>query len=370
MGMSPSARVAALGCAALACGGTPPVRPATAPPSAAEAAPDAALSADAAFVAADAPCAGAARSIAPPGGSMSITGGGAVACAVRHDGVVHCWGDRVDFILDGATGPGPIEITGITSARCVAYGGGTACALGADGSVSCWGDSWVGHSGHRHRGVARVSGVTDATQIVAGQAQCALRRTGQVVCWRGDSWQPGPGKPLVPAVPIVGLDDAVELSVGRVWACARRATGVVSCWNLEDWEGPRFVPADVPEVTDAVALSVQEMVTIQRRDAGVVVWQPSPAAPQPLPGWDGAVVLAISNDYGCLLRPNGEVACGAVPRRPQDGSQVAAPVTVDGVQDVVAITRGSDFCALRADGEVLCWATKPGAVAAPIALPR
>ena len=73
-----------------------------------------------------------------------------------------------------------------------------------------------------------VSGFGRATVVSAqGDNSCARLATGRVVCWGvGEDGQLGSGRSLDSAVPVfvVGLSDAVSVSVGRRHACALRAT--------------------------------------------------------------------------------------------------------------------------------------------------
>jgi hypothetical protein len=64
------------------------------------------------------------------------------SCAVRADGVVHCWGSNsVGQLGDGTTtsSSSPVQVAGLTNAIQVVTGIQHTCALGMDGTVSCWG---------------------------------------------------------------------------------------------------------------------------------------------------------------------------------------------------------------------------------------
>ena len=116
------------------------------------------------------------------------------------------------------------------------------CAVVLDGRVRCWGDNGSGQCGDGTSGNDRLTpvyvvGLTDAVMVDGGDDAgftCALRRTGQVVCWgRGGNGRLGYGGTSNSSVPIAvsGLTDAVYVSAGRSHACAVRANGKVSCWG-------------------------------------------------------------------------------------------------------------------------------------------
>lgn len=73
----------------------------------------------------------------------------------------------------------------------LALGGSHSCALRADGSVRCWGNDSLEQLGRNSDARASfeaspVAGLSDAVLLAAGGAHtCALRATGQVVCWGG-----------------------------------------------------------------------------------------------------------------------------------------------------------------------------------------
>ena len=63
---------------------------------------------------------------------------------------------------------------------------------------------------------------------------CARRATGEVVCWGlNDVGQLGQGmtSPRGDPAPVVGLADAVQISIGYEESCARRANNTIACWG-------------------------------------------------------------------------------------------------------------------------------------------
>ena len=155
---------------------------------------------------------------------VDVSVGGFNSCAVQASGSVWCWGSNVLGILgDGSTDfwratPGPVA--GIGDAVDVSVGSAHVCALRRGGKVSCWGSNAWGEIGDGHytgMGADRrrpkpveVVGLEDAVEVAAGTTHtCAVRKTGQVVCWGGNLWGErgdGSAKTVLPMpAPVVGL---------------------------------------------------------------------------------------------------------------------------------------------------------------------
>ena len=185
-----------------------------------------------------------------PTSGRRLAAGWFYGCARRTGGTVACWGTNDagqlgDGTKTGRATPGPVS--GLSDAVQVAAGFDHTCALRAPGSVTCWGKNDRGQLGNGDKVDSStpvpVSGLDDAIEIDVDQVNsCALRASGKVVCW-GDNFygQLGNGKASVDppgvtedsAVPVevVGLADAVEVTVNFQGACARRAAGAVVCWG-------------------------------------------------------------------------------------------------------------------------------------------
>jgi alpha-tubulin suppressor-like RCC1 family protein len=170
---------------------------------------------------------------------------GSYTCALLHSGTIWCWGDNGAGMLGDSTWdarPTPGPVSGIDDAVAVSAGAHHACAVHEDGGVSCWGSNEQGALGDPSLELpsrpwpGRVAGVEDAVAIAAGvRASCAVRRGGgQVVCWgNGALGQLGDGtlvsRPSAAAV--VGVEDAVGVSISEHHACAWTAAGRTWCWG-------------------------------------------------------------------------------------------------------------------------------------------
>jgi alpha-tubulin suppressor-like RCC1 family protein len=160
-------------------------------------------------------------------------------CALKTGGVVYCWGR---FVSSQGVSLVPVQIAGINDAIALASNTSShTCALRASGRVNCWGNNSVGQIGNGTTSTftasAEVTGLTDAVAIAVGrQHSCALQATGKVSCWGWNiSGQLGDGtvSPFnANAVTVVGINDAVSVTVGGDTSCALRAGGGMSCWGF------------------------------------------------------------------------------------------------------------------------------------------
>lgn len=164
----------------------------------------------------------------------------------------------------------PIPKSGMDDAAQVAVGWENVCARGVAGNVRCFGPNWGGENGNGGDGEdldwvdvvsavvpdaavldgayhgcggavpavakaceSRLEGAVDLA--MSGRMGCAALASGQVACW-GVGPDEGPlnlGKLGFSRTPLVmpGIADAVEVTVGHVFACARTRGGDVLCWG-------------------------------------------------------------------------------------------------------------------------------------------
>jgi hypothetical protein len=196
--------------------------------------------------------------------AFGVSIGGSVGCAVRTDSLVACWGMRPGGGLGGAAGdtlencgsgtypwcqPGPAPIAGGSKYRQVNAQGVSVCAVRIDGGVDCWGQKVNAE-------VDTVSGLQcvpsdaclyaptsmgvpgTATRVgVGARHACALTSTGDVYCWGdNDGGQLGrPGASSATPVKVSGGFVFASLSVGERHTCAIEAgSGAVGCWGMND----------------------------------------------------------------------------------------------------------------------------------------
>ncbi|WP_437774445.1 hypothetical protein [Sorangium sp. So ce1097] len=138
---------------------------------------------------------------------------------------ISAW-DRAEPLRDGAGSP----------AAGAALGAAHRCVLKRSGLVWC--SPWLGPASEEAPGIVMQMG-SDVVEIGAGvSSTCARRADGGVWC-RGwsDGGQLGDGRNGTPddrafgTGPVVGVDGAIDLSVGGHHACAVRDDGSVWCWG-------------------------------------------------------------------------------------------------------------------------------------------
>ncbi len=261
------------------------------------------------------------------------------------DGQVLCWG----YAGHGELGDGtrddrrtPAPVLGVDDAVAVVTGSWHACALRQGGTVMCWGDATHGQVGDGETGTrvvaVAVPGLTGVTALsAAGTQTCALGPGGKVSCWGGRHGdaddEHGSARPRA----IAGIVGATAVAAGQDFGCAV-VGGHVRCWGQAPLPDGAQAGAEVPGVTGAVEVAAGDQHVCVRTDAGQVQCWGSGREGQ---RGDG-VIEALPRWRGPHPPP--------MPRTPQ------VVVTVVGLEQVVRLAAGGAFtCALRQDGELLCW---------------
>lgn len=333
-------------------------------------------------------------------------------CAWMSDGTARCWGENSsDGVLGASTGASaisrPLRVEGASGVEGVALGDTFVCAL-SGGRARC--------RGAAPEGVAAMEG---ATSLAAGYgALCASGATGVQCVGRNDFGQLGDGTTTARTTPVTvtGLAPtrATALSAGFYSACAL-VDGRVACWGMNEWDqlggapgaqrcgigamccgatGVRCRPgavmvdgldavdsvatqgyrayrtlvAGVPVYSEAGATCVVErsravrcwgegrLVGIAGR-AGANVMAPGEAIPSLR-----ATAVVMGLGFVCALEEGGTVACWGANSACQlgalsdGGAYAQTPQRVPGLTGVRSLAAGSGHvCALRDDGEVLCW---------------
>ena len=314
------------------------------------------------------------------GGVCGLCGGGTNECA---GGGLTCV-DEVDTMTDrqhcGGCGmpcnSGEQCVAGLCEAGSdsyfvdVAAGMEHACALRANGVITCWGN---GGSGRRGASLpsppsspwspSDVAGVEDAVQIGLGRDfTCAVRSNGKVHCWGenkgGQLGHDTARQPRLDAAngEVTGVSNAIDLAVGLRAACAIEAaspgdsSGQVSCWGegYEDNSGASSA--------QSYHLLVNTLAT------GTTSWMPRPIT---LPA--AAIQVDIGNRLACAVTKGGGVYCwgrgalGSGPTwNPEEAASEEMPVqniVVSGAEDVKVSDTAyySHVCARLGSGAVTCW---------------
>lgn len=141
---------------------------------------------------------------------VEIAAGAAFSLARKSDGTVYAWGDNSYGELGNGTSPSsctvsypsvsysntPVQVNGVSSATGIAAGAWHGVALISGGTVKTWGRNTYGQLGNGAGGdftenydtrcVQSASGVTDATQVAAGQNHSVILRgnnSGKLKAW-------------------------------------------------------------------------------------------------------------------------------------------------------------------------------------------
>lgn len=175
---------------------------------------------------------------------VAVAGGFTSTCVIHTDKTASCWGSNTNGQLGDGTKTSsnkPVKVKDLAGVVAIAIGSVHACALVEAAGVYCWGDNTKGQLGGANTEASlvprQVGGVTEPVEIAASASfTCARQRDGRVVCWGvNDQGQLGNGAPNPNPNPspilVASLTDAVSLAAGLQHACAVRATGEVVCWG-------------------------------------------------------------------------------------------------------------------------------------------
>jgi len=282
------------------------------------------------------------------GDVLALAVGGDTTCGLTTAGAVSCWGDGAyGALANGSTGgrslvPLPCAqlAFGVTA---VALGGHHGCALRNTGEVLCWGDDEQGQLGdglniptstpHPPQGLV----TTVAHVATGGSHTCVVTTGGAAYCW-GDNTSGQLGSSSASSqssapVAVTGLASGVSaIAAGGAFTCALLGTGQLVCWG----DGSRG-----------------QLGGSTSSNAPVAVPLPAPVK-----------AIAAGANHACALAQSGSVLCWGADDKNQLGSSKAsahpAPLTVPGLAGITAIAAGGDeTCAVNAVGAVSCWGQDP-----------
>lgn len=286
--------------------------------------------------------------------AIDLEVGAGMACARTRSGRGVCWGSNANGNLGGGRtfealpqSPLPLAAPALDGATAMSCGAGYCCVMRSTG-LWCWGSNrtnqlGIGSTDPLRLEPAMVPGSSDIVAVSASTATAAVRMSGTALTWganvRGRLGMETPATSPTP-IPVPGITDATDVSAGVWHMCALRTGGVVSCWGNNTFgELGRGAPgADV-------------------------------GAPAAVPGLTGVVRLALGYHFTCALAAAGTVSCwgsngyGELGRG-MSSTFVATPAPIAGLTDVTQVSaesnndstpEGTHACALRSNGDVLCW---------------
>lgn len=321
-----------------------------------------------------APAASSSAAATPPGNPIvhRLSAARWNTCLVRNDGAVVCWGPgaiaAVPQGLGGLTTPlRPVTIAGTSDATEVATLTHAGCALGKTGSVACWGSGTLpdGTALDRTK-AATVPGITATKISVFGREVCGLSGN-ELACFAFD------GKPSTrKKLPVPGAD-VIDLSGNDGHGCLVTRSGAVHCRGSNSLGavggngGDGFV--QVPKIADAISVAAADNFTCVAHASGHrSCWGNGHDLPG---GWgDGkypVVTDTTRTDYvrvsadrtACWILRDQQVRCDGRGEHGQLGTGAASAYSranVKGLTDAIDVAAGFEHaCALRANGEVVCW---------------
>ena len=224
-----------------------------------------------------------------------------------------------------------------------------------------------------------------AVTIAAGRWHtCVLLSDQSVRCWGanqgGQLGTGAAGKDEPKPVPVLEVDDAVELAAGGDSACAVRIGGGVACWGSNSTgqlglgttgAAPEPTPKDAPllQGLHGLAMGPSHACGVGV-GGGVTCWgsnsegQLGPLATLPGPnlvaGLSGAIAVTAGDAHSCAALGEGAAWCWGLNGAGQlgDGSVASGPqpVQVQELNDLVAVAGGvSHTLGVRKGGQVSRW---------------
>jgi alpha-tubulin suppressor-like RCC1 family protein len=360
--------------------------------------------------------------VTAPGGvltdTLSVSAGFSHTCAVKTGGTVVCWGDnQYGQLGDGTTTTRTVSaaVTGLTDAVAVAAGRYHTCAVKSDKTAVCWGYNFEGQLGNGTtsqssipvpvNGLSEVVALTASsyTQVlttVSGQTRdasghsCALISDGRVFCWGyGADGQLGNGLQrffittgfTFSSTPtaVIGLSDAIEVSVGSFHSCARKANGNAVCWG-ENSSGQlgngtttiSATPTAVSDLTGVLQINAGGNHTCARKaDNTVSCWgsnsngelgngtTTASLTPTPVRDLTDVDQLSASFTHTCAKKTDSTVVCMGSNSDGQLGNGTNSssansntPTPVSNLTDVDKVSASfTRTCARKTDSTVVCW---------------
>ena len=265
-------------------------------------------------------------------------------CAIQADGLPRCWGMRSSLKVyepDYSPPPEPKSVVVTEGGQVKSVSGN--CVLANNGNPWCWKFS--------NSGFNDVPSEVKQKGTHLNEGPCLSSYNAGVQCWKWGSWikagfvaQENFDRPVMSDHSSYLASNGVVYDYGG-WAPARRFEGIVD-----------------------FARSGQGMCAIQ--DGGTVVCTGNSVSEDlqnvPLDGIDSAVRIDHGGGFACAVLANGTVACWGDNIWGELGTGEtsrfeAAPVLVEGLEDVADIALGKDHsCAYTVDAEVYCWGMPVG----------
>jgi len=306
---------------------------------------------------------------------VELTAGIASTCVRRADGRVWCWGENdfgqlgrfteADLTRRFQDSPNPSPVAGLSGATALGSALRTTCATTSAG-LSCWGrgdDCLLGDRSPEPSAVAiEVASDFEFDRLVGGNLHLVARAGDRALGWGSDASGQLAGRAGCGPQDL-GIDAVADVAAGADHTCVLDAEGRVRCFGL-DHVGQAGGGAAIELPEPAVEVQAAAHFSCARLESGrIVCWgadeEGAVAAGEPdlVPESRGALSFAVGGGgFGCFLREDGThcwgfAATGSLgggpavhrPRRLAEGPFAEVDVGTHAA------------CALRRDGEVVCW---------------
>jgi alpha-tubulin suppressor-like RCC1 family protein len=218
------------------------------------------------------------------------------------------------------------------------------CGIVTGGSVYCWGRNGYGQLGNGTTsgdsyGPVQVIGITNAIKISLGNSYaCALLSSGTIKCWgiQGNgALGDGSGSNSNIPVSVSGIANVNSIGIGNGTNCAVVQAGTAYCWGY-NWTGQ--VGDGTTSATVATPVQVSGLT----------------AATQAIAGQNSSCALLSSGSVKCWgTGANGSLGNG---QTYVGNNGESTPVSVSGISTATQIAKGDDYgCALLSGGSIKCW---------------
>ncbi|MBI3928151.1 MAG: hypothetical protein HY319_21590 [Armatimonadetes bacterium] len=309
----------------------------------------------------------------PAGPIAGIAAGGQHSLTVTADGKVWAWGRGFDGQLGDGMGDdrnAPVRAMDLSGATAASAGDGHSLAIAEGGTVWAWGRNQAGQLGDgtfdsRSRPV-RVLRLTGIRHLAAGsEHSLAVAADGQVAAWgQNENGQLADAARERSAEPILvaGMTDAIAVAAGAGHSLVLKSDGTVWSWgsNSQGQLGDggyqsRPEPGPVTGLTRVVAISAFGNLSLaQTGDGRLWMWgelgSPAPVCIEGLPE-----LAAISAGQPSLaLSRDGTV--WELETDPEAQQPTVRKSQVAGLSQVRAIAAGAEHrIALGSDGKLWTW---------------
>jgi Regulator of chromosome condensation (RCC1) repeat len=277
----------------------------------------------------------------------------------------------LDDDCDGTIDDGCMPPTRVAS---LGVGFASTCVALSNGEVWCWGWNAFGQVGDgttmNRFHPTKVVGVSDAIEVTVGlQHACALVRDGSLTCW-GDNSFGALGNNSTISVPtpvkVIDLQKVKDVSAGFGVTCAIVEDGGVYCWGALKGNTVELAlaPTRMQDLQGASEISLgMGYGGCTRMGTSVSCWDREGVA-SAVPGVNDAVEVKSGNLHSCAITSAGTTSCWT---RTTSSPTVQGPDVAPGAQQQLidgaalatsATALGCGYtssCILRKDQTVWCW---------------